>query len=344
MAFHVESVGQGISTQHALADEGDFGGGVGDEEFGHAGFNAAGQVLRGKPSGVVEHMPTGFELGAGLNQGMADGLMAGDDLAKLHPLLRIDPSLFDSGLRNAKGHSCDFKLFDIERTTRQHAPALAPFFGPANDVGHRNTGIVEIDITRQRIAQIDVLYRLQGYARRIFRDQHKGEVFALLIAFGADQAIDVIGKVRARAPALGPIDNHMVAVNHAACRDAGQVAPHIRFRQAIAEHEFALCQGRQIGGLLRVIAIFRNVHPAIKSAMDEGPGQKRPCPAQFFDDGHSGIDVLAEAAKLFFNRQAANTHSGKLCKQVARPSVGAIPQLALFTWGLGLHKAAQLMA
>jgi hypothetical protein len=78
--------------------------------------------------------------------------------------------------------------------------------------------------------------------------------------------------------------------------------------------------------------------------MDEGAGEKRPCPAQFFDDSHSGINVLAEATKFFFNRQPANTHGGKLRKQVARPSVGAIPQLALFTWGLGLHKAAQLMA
>ncbi len=344
VAFHVEGIRQGIGAQHALTDEGDFGGGVGDEEFGHAGFNAAGQVLGGEPSGVVEHMPTGFELGAGLNQGMADGLMTGDDFAKLHPLLGIGPGLFDGGLRDAEGHGGNFQLFNIECAASQHAPALAPFFRATDDVGNGNAGIIEIDIARQRIAQIDVLNRLQGYARRIFRDQHKGEILALLIAFGADQAIDVIGKVRARAPTLSPIDDNMVAVNDAACGDAGQVSAYIGFRQAIAEHEFAFSQGGQIGGLLRVIAIFGNIHPAIKGAMDEGSCQKRPCPAQFFDDSHSSVDVLAEATIFLFNRQATNAHGGELSKQVARPSVGAIPELALFAWGLGLHKAAQLMA
>lgn len=78
--------------------------------------------------------------------------------------------------------------------------------------------------------------------------------------------------------------------------------------------------------------------------MDKGASEERPCPTQFFDDGHSGINVLAETTIFLFNRQATNAHGGELSKQVARPGMGAVPQLALFAWGFGLHKAAQLVA
>ncbi len=187
--------------------------------------------------------------------------------------------------------------------------------------------------------------RLHPDAGGVGRNQQEGKIaIALVRRAGADQRVDDIGPVGARAPALGAVHHHRVAVAFRPGGDAREITPDIGLGQAISEEHVPPGQPWEIGRLLRFGAIFAEVHAAIESGVDIGPGKKGPGHRQFLDHGDRRHQVAPRAAMLFGHGQRREPKFPELRIDVARPAPFLIPPLARRGWGFGFHKAAHLGA
>ena len=277
---------------------------------------------------MIEQVPRRLPLGARGDQLVPDRLMLADRLAELHPLLRIGPGLVDRGARDAERDGGNLQLLDIERTTREQLPALVPHRLAADDGAHGQPHIVEIHVLAVRIAQVDMLDVLHRHARRFGRNQHEREVaIAFLRRARTHEAVDVIGPVRAGAPALGPVDDDLVALAHRARLDARQVAADIGFGQAIGEEQLSLGQARQELGLLLGRSVLAEVHAAIEAGMDEGTREARPRRRQLLDDRDGRDQILPCPAMFFRNGERGEAQLVEFRINIARPLSRLVPGL-----------------
>jgi hypothetical protein len=185
----------------------------------------------------------------------------------------------------------------------------------------------------------------QRHARRIGRNEHEGEIAALILrGTGTHEAVDVVGEVRAGAPALCAVNDHAVAVKARPRGDGGEVSAHIRLGKAIRKEHLAPGELRQQRALLRLGAVFGDVEAAVEGAVDEGARKKGADARELLDHRHRRDDVGPEATVLLIDGQPAQTHVREFGKEIARPSVRAIPCPHFLPRRLLGDEAAQLRA
>ena len=95
---------------------------------------------------VIQHVLASLQLGLGVDQGMAHGLVAADGLTELDAFLRVAPCVGYRGFGQAEGHSGDLELLDVERLSGKHRPPAVPAVVAADYEVGRDLGVFERDI------------------------------------------------------------------------------------------------------------------------------------------------------------------------------------------------------
>ena len=186
---------------------------------------------------------------------------------------------------------------------------------------------------------------LQRHALGGRRNEHERQVLVSLARLAsADERIDVVGDLGARAPALVAVDDHLVAPALGAGRDAGEIRAHIRLRQPVGEQEFAVGETRQEALLLLLAAGGEDVHAAVARIHEVERADHHGSARQLLDRHHGGEHIAADAAVFLRHRHAADAEIANLVHQRARNAVLFVPLRHLLAGRMSFEHAADAVA
>ena len=189
---------------------------------------------------MVEHVAAGGEFRPCRDELVRDGLVLADRLAELHALAGILPGFFQRRAGEAVGDRRNLDLLDIQRAARQRFPALVPFVRPTDDGAFWQADIIEEHVHRMGVAQVRVFDGLHRDALGVRRHKDEREIAMPVTGLaGAAEAVDVVGPVGARAPALGALDDEFAILALDPRLDARQVPADIRLRKTVGQEQLA---------------------------------------------------------------------------------------------------------
>ena len=174
------------------------------------------------------------------------------------------------------------------------------------------------------IRDSDGVYRDAG---GVGGNQNEAQVpMARCIFIALHQAVDGVGKIRAGAPALEAVD-HDPAIGRPAGggAHAGEIAPHVGFREPVGEEMLAPGQLREIGPFLLFGSVLGDIHSPVERAVDEGARRETAAPAEFLDDRHGCDQVLALPSVLGIDGDPADPQVREFAEEFRRKTMLSIP-------------------
>ena len=257
---------------------------------------------------------------------MADGLVAADGLAELHPFLGVGPGVLHRSGGDAQGHGGHLDLLHIQPWAGQLGPTLVPALIAAHDVVGGHLHVVEGDIGGHRSLEAHGVLGLDGHPRLSGRNQHERQV-VIAIAGGVrvDQGVYVVGVGGARAEPLGPVDPHHVAIAYRGGGNAGQIGAHVGLGQPVGEQH--LPSGHL--GQPRLALVFAGrlyqVHARVAGTVDVAAAQGGAAAAQLLNHDHGGGDVPARPAVVLGDGDSEQSEVGQFVEHAPVDLVGAVP-------------------